>query len=441
MKTIWTFELLQEIVNTCSIRYDLQKKSSGGYSYARKNNLLDELFKNHPNNGYFSKKHEEWTIDKLQEKANIYLTRSEFWEKEPGAASIASNRKLIDELFKNHINNGYTNRQVVEGYWTKEQLQIEADKFSTRGLFRINNFKAYHSASSKNLLDELFKNHDNKGYKNNDKYCENNYVIYVYEFKELNNVYVGLTNNIIRRDKQHIWGNNENMSIFCKENKIALPKYKIIEKNLKSSEAQEKEIYWVNFYKNNNWKILNIAKPGSLGGNVIKWTKNKLKKITDTCENRRDFRKKYSAAYGTAIRLKLMDELFKNHPNQGFKSVPNSYWTKEKIQEEAIRYKTRSNLNNNNGSAYNAALKMNILNEIFEKTPNNGYAKRIRLKWTNVNLQKLVNQYKNRIDFSKNNELAYNAAIKHNMLDELFKNHANQGYIRNYIVEKIKKSE
>jgi len=375
---MWTKEKCQEETNKYLTRYEFSKKCSSAHSTAVRNNFLDELFENHINNGYATKKHENWTIEKLQEKANTCLTRSEFWKKESSAATSALNRNIMNELFKNHINSGYTNKQVIEGYWTKEQLQIEANTYNTRGEFRMNNFKAYHSASSKNLIDELFENHINKGYKNNDEYAENNFCIYVYEFKKLNRAYVGLTNDIKRRDKQHLFSKNEKLIQFCKDKNIALPKPKILEKELKSSEAQMQEHYWVNFYKYKGYELFNSAKPGSLGGTKIKWTKNKLQKIADKYENRRDFQINDNLAYSASNRLKLLNEIFKNHKNNGYseKQVKNGYWTKETIKEEAKKYKFRVDLYKYCGSAYGTALKLNILDEIFEDLPNRGYKKK-----------------------------------------------------------------
>lgn len=315
----------------------------------------------------------KWTLEKLQEEADKYETRGEFWKKSESAATISRNKNLIDELFKNHINNGYTKKQVKEGYWTIEALQKEANKYETRGEFRSSNFKAYKRASVKKILDKLFEKHINNGYLKKEKYKENNYVIYVYEFKKYNIAYIGLTNDINRRDKQHIWNKKEKMSLYCKENNISLPKYKILEKELISNEAQLKEQYWIDVYKKNNWDLFNSSKGGALGGNKTKWNKNKLKTITKKYKNRNEFRINNNLAYVAACRKKILDELFENHPNNGFLVKRNGYWTKENIKKEAKKYKYRSDFSKYNGSVYNAALKLNILNYVFKNHKNNGF--------------------------------------------------------------------
>ena len=50
------------------------------------------------------------------------------------------------------------------GYWNKEQLQKEANKYKTRSEFVKNNAYAYYKSLKMNILDELFKNHINNGY-------------------------------------------------------------------------------------------------------------------------------------------------------------------------------------------------------------------------------------------------------------------------------------
>lgn len=203
----------------------------------------------------------KWTKEKLQEEANKYNTRSDFRNKNKKAYSASIKRKIINELFKNHPNQGRTNKQVPMGYWTKETLQEEANKYLTRKQFEINRSGAYATALRKKIMDELFKNHLNNGYSlDNEKWKENSYVIYAYELEEFNKVYVGLTNNIIRRDREHLFNKKEKISLFCKKNDLPFPKYKILESNLNLKNVKDREKYWYYYYKDNNWNLFNVAK-------------------------------------------------------------------------------------------------------------------------------------------------------------------------------------
>jgi len=72
---------------------------------------------------------------------------------------------IVDELFKNHYNKGYSDKQKIRGYWTEENLQKEVDKYQTREELKKNNIYVYKVAYTKKLLDKLFNNHINNGYK------------------------------------------------------------------------------------------------------------------------------------------------------------------------------------------------------------------------------------------------------------------------------------
>ena len=284
---------------------------------------------------------------------------------------IVSFSYIIDELFKNHLNKGYDNDRTINGFWTNDKLQEEVNKYENRKEFSEKNSKACHIAWSRKIMDKLFKNHPNNGYIDREEWRENSYIIYAYELEEFNKVYVGLTNNIKRRDRDHVFDEREGLWIFCKENDIHYPKYKIIETGLKSTDAQKQEKYWVEFYKNNGWKMFNISTPGSLGGFTVKWTKKSLQREADKYKTRYEFSKNNINAYSSAVRKKLLDELFKNHSNQGMVIKKSGYWTIDQIQKEADKYSTRGEFKEHSASAYQAAKGM--LDHIFRNHKNKGY--------------------------------------------------------------------
>ena len=68
------------------------------------------------------------------------------------------------------------------------------------------------------------------------------------------------------------------------------------------------------------------------------WTKETLQDEANKYNNRNEFRKYASGAYDAALTLKIVDKLFKNHYNKGFKDdiIKNKgYWDKEKLQKES----------------------------------------------------------------------------------------------------------
>jgi len=426
----WTKETLQNEADKYLTRNEFSKNNSKAYNAASDKKIMNELFKNHKNQGYSNKQVRKgyWSNEKLQKEANKYVTRNEFCIKNPSAYSATIKKKIINELFKNHKNHGHTNKQVPFGYWTTERLQAEADKYLTRTEFSKNNSGAYSAASDKKIMDELFKKHQNNGYSDKEEWKENSYVVYAYELKDFNKVYVGLTNNMIRRDREHLFSEKEKLSLFCKKNNLPLPKYKILEDNLNNKNVRNFEEYWYKFYKDNGWDMFNVAKTGSLGAAATKWTKKSLQKEADKCITRSEFSIKNGSAYTAASNKKLMDELFKNHPNQGL--IITSDWTKEALQEEANKYKTRRTFQIKNPSAYLASSRKKIIDELFQNHPNKGYFGKPNGYWTKETLQEEANEYLTRSEFSIKNKGAYHTASNKKIIDELFQNHPNNGYIK-----------
>jgi predicted GIY-YIG superfamily endonuclease len=93
---------------------------------------------------------------------------------------------------------------------------------------------------------------------------------------------------------------------------------------------------------------------------------------------------------------------------------PRGYWTKEKCQEEALKYSNRKDFRNN--KAYQAARKMKWLNDIclhmIEYNKKKGY-------WTKEKCQELALECIYRNEFQQKYKIAYNTSLKNNWLDEI----------------------
>lgn len=96
----------------------------------------------------------------------------------------------------------------------------------------------------------------------------------------------------------------------------------------------------------------------------------------------------------------------------------NFKWTKEKCQEEALKYYNRVDYKKLNSSSYEAARRNKWLEEIC-KHMLNPYEKSI--KWTKEKCQEEALKYNHRIDFKKNNPTAYNTSIRYKWSDEICK--------------------
>lgn len=168
-------------------------------------------------------------------------------------------------------NHGYDERPKEFGYWNdKERCVEEARKYRNKKEFQFKSYGCYSSMKRNGWLSELDGMYD--GTILYMGYDEKINVVYVYEMKDFNTFYVGRTNNIIRRDRQHRNGYGhsngdtefDGLYKFCEEKGIEVPKPKILAENLNALESQEQEDYWKNKYIEDGWVSLNKAKTRSI---------------------------------------------------------------------------------------------------------------------------------------------------------------------------------
>jgi hypothetical protein len=77
-------------------------------------------------------------------------------------------------------------------------------------------------------------------------------------------------------------------------------------------------------------------------------------------KHRVDFQKQSSGAYDAALRLHIVDEVC-SHMKAPDKTRK---WTLEKMEEEALKYTSRNDFKKGCGSAYRMALRKGVLNDI-----------------------------------------------------------------------------
>ena len=181
--------------------------------------------------------------------------------------------------------------------------------------------KTEFSNEHRNIYEKAKKNgwvDDYTWFKGLNRLKDKNFCVYSYESYVHKMAYVGLTNDIKRRHRQH-------------ENKVpkkdyydrvkeyfisvgeSLPMYKMLESGLTADEAQFYENFWVKQYENNGWSLLNKAKTGkgtsSLGAFVNKWTHDVCVDIAKKYTTIKDFSSKDNNAYQACCRNGWLTEL------------------------------------------------------------------------------------------------------------------------------------
>ena len=243
-----------------------------------------------------------WNYETCYEEAKKYSTRTEFHNNCQVAYQVACKNKWIEQYDWLQL------KHKPDGYWTYENCFNEALKYKSRGELCKENGTVSRISKQNGWVDDYVWLKDERFDLINDKIdC-----VYAYEFVEQNTVYVGRTLMRLknRRNLDHIFS-NDSVSKFAKENNVPVPEMKILEDNLTIKEGAENEGVWLELYKENGWKILNIAKTGSIGRighRFSKYTYEVCYELAKNCTSRKDFEKYNQSAYQVAVKNKWIDD-------------------------------------------------------------------------------------------------------------------------------------
>ena len=303
-----------------------------------------------------------WTKEKVFEEAKKYQSRSEFQKGCMSAYIVARKYKWIDEMdwFVRPVN--YNKK------WYKENVFKEARKYQTRSEFQKGCPGAYRVARKNGWLDEMtwFIEGKLKAFtiKKNDS-------VYKYYWEETNTIYIGRTLMKRQKVRENEHSTSEEDAVFrhAKANGLAVPPMEIIEENITVKEGLEREDYWVNYYKERGYNVLNTGKTGIGSGSTGaiacgKWTKEKVFEKAREYKTRWEFKKGCVSAYNVAWKNGWLDEMtWLVSPQK-----PKRYWhIKENVFAEARKYKTRYEFSRGCSRAYEQARKNGWLDELFPK--------------------------------------------------------------------------
>jgi hypothetical protein len=338
----------------------------------------------------------KWTDDDLRKEASKYETLADFWRFSSSAARTAMDR---GREFYDDITSGL--KKITQ--WTDEMLKDEALKYKTMPEFRKQSPNAYQAADSRKILKDITTHMELTG----SKYKR---LIYAYEFPD-NNVYVGLTYNLNRRDKGHMKRGTSAVYLHMEKTGLApIRKSKTVYINREEAKDMEGKI--LQDYKDKGWNILNRAKTGGLGGGTKKWTKENIQKESLKYDNLSDFYKFAPSAINAA---KSFGQDFYNqvtsHMNKKI-----TYWSDEMLKDEALKYQTKQDFRDNNERAYNTAKRRgeDFYNQI------TSHMKPQRTYWSDEMLRDESSKYETRTKFARNNPSAYATARRRGLLDSLF---------------------
>jgi hypothetical protein len=331
----------------------------------------------------------------------------------------ASKYNTIGEFQKNNVGaynaarrNGWsesvTSHMIpVRNSWSIGEIKELAKNYGTLKDFRENNSAAY-SWSLNNLSEE-----DRKSVFGHMKKIGNyaNRMIYAFEFPD-KSVYVGLTFDADKRESQH--KRDVKSAVLSYQNKTGLkPTFKHVTDYISMDDASVKEGEVVKDYLGNGWKILNRTKTGALGSIILKWTYDKVKEEALKYKTRSEFENKNGSAYYAAKKRGWFDEVT-SHMGEGKKIK----YSKEELIDIAKKYTKLKDFRDNDNGAYQAAKKYG--DEFFTYITSHIDKSQKRSMWNNYeNVRQEALRYNNLSDFRKGSRAAYRKAHEYGWLPEL----------------------
>lgn len=345
-----------------------------------------------------------WSKEKIIDDAKRYKHRAR-WSEKSGGAYAAAQRMGILKIATKHmtrpiVTNAWSIGLKKPVKWTDKKLKNSASKYSSLYEWRKKEPSAYATASTRKMLDTLtghmkkmkryrfwskervlesalkYENkvswlnndptaysmaHDRRWFKEATKHMTpigSHYYrcIYSLEIKGQKKIYIGLTYNFKRRIRDHLKSKR-----FLKLSKQH-GKRSIIVKQLTKYQIKEKAIIeegrFVKFFRRKGYEILNLSKTGGLGGTTIKWTKEKIFENAKKFKTRSEWSKRGRGAYAAARQMKIMDEATKH-----MEVLWKQRWTKKLIMQTAKKFKIYNKWREKYPGAPGAARRLGIYKE------------------------------------------------------------------------------
>jgi hypothetical protein len=130
----WDREAINKAIKECKTLTEFRKVYPGAYAAAVRYNWKD-LYSSLPREttpqGY-------WTLEKLQQEASKYQSRTEFQKGSQGAYTKAHRIGCLDEICR-HMKP----TQHPSGYWTRERILRTAKRYKSRIAFHRGAESAY----------------------------------------------------------------------------------------------------------------------------------------------------------------------------------------------------------------------------------------------------------------------------------------------------------
>ena len=395
-------EHCKEAALQCSSKAEFKHKFSSAYKNSLFYGWLDELCSHmqasQKPRGYWQSKENCFEVIKQCKSFK------ELREKNFTVYEVCKKNGWLDELCVNLL----SFRDVYK--WnSKEKIQKEAMKYNSRTEFARKNGAAYQAAHRLNIVDEVCSHMQEKN-----EFCKRG--IYAFEFED-NYAYVGLTYNFNIRKYDHLHKSESKVYEHIKKTGRQ-PIFRILHDYVDMNYASELEGVYLKKYIDSGWNILNVQRPGNLGGSSPYYTHKRVIELANECETIAEFRKRFDQAYQSARKHGWISEIKKilvSNVNQ-YGSFQNSY---DEVIALARECKSYNEFRKRNPSASNFARRNGFIDEIYDLLSHSNVAKRTRYKYSYDEIKQIIDKCEDLSDFINNYQSAYHAAKRNGWFQEL----------------------
>lgn len=393
----WNYRTTYDEARKYSSRYSFQQGSCGAYNVAKENKWLDDY--TWLKKSYQDVQHSD-IINKIYKRLesfpDLYFDETEFAHYTTGRSmkitlhcrkhpDIVIVRNLRNFLYGRIPNISYCNKCVAEN-------QMKYNDFDEM-IEELKKYKTLKEARQKDLclIDHLCETEEGRKYVDMLERVNSAWKrgIYSYEFRLFDNkyVYVGLTCNFERRDKDHRKSVKSSVFNFAQKYRVEIPKMKHETEYIDWNLARDKESEYMDMYQANGYILINVRAGGGLGSINFKnmYTIEKAKEDIrkNKYKNINDISHRNSSLYNQILHhINNGDEEWKELLPIMTRKEPR-YWTHERIKEIFLKFDTIADINKNGySSAYRAYLRMyqndEELSMLFSKKFKRNNDKRIR---------------------------------------------------------------
>lgn len=163
----------------------------------------------------------------------------------------------------------------------------------------------------------------------------------------------------------------------------------------------------------------------------LKWTKDKCQEEALKYKNRIDYQRGSHSSYNNALKNKWLDEICYHMTLQ---QKPNGYWSKDKCQIISLKYETRMDFFTKEPGVYSKCVKEKWLDDVCKHMK----PKKLRNYWTEERCKEESLKYNNRKDFGEKSSRAYQLSLVNGWLDS-YVHLKVKSYTKKYCEEESKK--